>query len=314
MAHSTDPEDNTVLSPDEAFSLLGNDTRIRILRVLGEAETPLSFTELRDRVGIRQGQQFNYHLDKLVGHFIRKNDTGYVLRQAGRRVIEAVLSGIVTEDPRFERTEVEKWPCQYCGAPTEVRYRQERVERYCTECVGLFGEGSTRKVPDMPREEGDLGYLDLPPAGIQDRTAQEIWEAAITWTYSEMLVTGNGVCPRCSAPVTHDVVLCEDHDTEGGLCDKCGRRQQVSFQADCLNCIFKWRSVLSVYVASRIELLDFMTDRGLDPLADSWDWGWDYEEEILSTSPFRGRFTFTIDGDPITLTLNDDLEVVEVTQ
>ena len=42
----------TTLSPDAAFERLGNEARIKILRTLGEADGPLSFTEVRDRVAI----------------------------------------------------------------------------------------------------------------------------------------------------------------------------------------------------------------------------------------------------------------------
>lgn len=60
------------------------------MQALGEAGfgESLSFTELRERVGVRQGAQFNYHLDKLVGHFVTKTDGGYSLRPTGHRVIE----------------------------------------------------------------------------------------------------------------------------------------------------------------------------------------------------------------------------------
>lgn len=63
-------EKSSVLSPDAAFCALGNGTRIRILQTLGEAHDRLSFSELCDRVGIRHGGQFHYHLDELVGHFV----------------------------------------------------------------------------------------------------------------------------------------------------------------------------------------------------------------------------------------------------
>lgn len=85
MESSDDEEESATLSPGEAFGILGNATRVDILRTLAEAglgET-LSFTALRDRVGIRQGAQFNYHLDKLVGHYVTKTNDGYALRPAG---------------------------------------------------------------------------------------------------------------------------------------------------------------------------------------------------------------------------------------
>lgn len=39
-----------------------------------------------------------------------------------------------------------------------------------------------------------------------------------------------------------------------------------------------------------------------------------YDEEVVSTDPFGTRPTFTVDGDSLTVTINDDLSVVEVTR
>lgn len=97
------------LSPDEAFGVLGNGTRIQILQELGETNEPLSFTELRDRLGIRQGGRFNDHLEQIVGYFAGKTHAGYVLGQPGRRIVQAVLSGAVTNNPDFEYTGIDVW-------------------------------------------------------------------------------------------------------------------------------------------------------------------------------------------------------------
>ena len=74
----------------EAFELLGSEMRLAILLALWEAMDPyafppepaLSFSELRKRVGIRHGRQFNYHLDKLVGRFVHRADEGTRSRPA----------------------------------------------------------------------------------------------------------------------------------------------------------------------------------------------------------------------------------------
>jgi DNA-binding transcriptional ArsR family regulator len=307
MPGGTDSSNHAVLSPDEAFALLGNETRIRILRTLAEAEATLSFTELRNQVGIRQGEQFNYHLDKLVGFFVRKTPAGYALSQTGHRVIEAVLSGVVTEDPVLELTRVDGWSCPYCGGGVEVKYRQERVERYCTECDGFLGEAA-----DLD-DRGSLGFLYLPPAGVQGRTASEVLDAAFTWAYAEWLVAARGVCPRCSAPVDHSLSVCENHDPGDSFCNRCGERHAARFRASCTNCVFRLGSIMSMYLAASTELLAFVANHGINPLSDPWDWGWEYDEEIRSTEPFEADFTFEIDGDSITLTVDENLTVVDVT-
>jgi DNA-binding transcriptional ArsR family regulator len=96
-------DDSETLSPDAAFATLGSETRFAVLRALAEADDAVSFSALRDRVGMADSGQFNYHLDRLVGHFVERADDGYRLAPAGERVAEAVLSGAVTERPRLPR-------------------------------------------------------------------------------------------------------------------------------------------------------------------------------------------------------------------
>jgi DNA-directed RNA polymerase subunit RPC12/RpoP len=149
---------------------------------------------------------------------------------------------------------------------------------------------------------------------VKGREPDEVLDAAFTWAYAEWMVADNGVCPRCSAAVRHAIEVCEDHATSVPVCPRCGRRKAVNVRLDCTNCNFRLHSVLSMYLAATTELLAFTTARGIDPLSDPWDWGWEYEEEVHSTDPFEGRFTFTIAGDTISVTVDDDLTVAEVTR
>jgi DNA-binding transcriptional ArsR family regulator len=64
MSHTTDEGDHGGLSPDAAFSVLGDETRLRILRTLGDATDLLSFSELRERLGRPDSGQFNYQAVK----------------------------------------------------------------------------------------------------------------------------------------------------------------------------------------------------------------------------------------------------------
>lgn len=78
-----------------------------ILQTLAEADDPVSFSELRDRVGVSDSGQFNYHLGKLDGHFVEAAEKGYQLRQPGRWVVGALLTGAVTHDPTVDRATVD---------------------------------------------------------------------------------------------------------------------------------------------------------------------------------------------------------------
>jgi hypothetical protein len=298
-----------------AFGVLGNETRLAILLALWEAYEPhasdnmLSFTELRERVGIRQGGQFDYHLDKLVGHFVRKTDDGYELRQAGRRVIYAVLSEAVTNAPVMERTRINH-PCPYCGASIEVRYNEGHVEKYCTDCAGMTAR-------DDPDQRGYLGCLVLPPAGLQGRSTEEAFRAAWVWSRLSVLAVANGICPHCSATLERWVDACEDHDPGDGLCASCDRRHAVAFHFDCPNCIYNRHGTAEVGLAAHSDLLAFLTARGLNPVSPTEMAAVDRllndsTERVRSTEPFEAEVTFTAGDESLALTVDDDLNVVDV--
>jgi hypothetical protein len=316
MTNDSETGEATPLSPDEAFSVLGDQARLGILRALAAADGPLAYAELSDAVEYDDSSNFSYQLDKLVGHFVRKTDDGYRLYDAGRRVVEAVVSGAVTDTPVVEPTETEK-QCPFCGAPVAVGFQHGRVEQSCTECPGLlrFAGSDGRRFT----EYGSLGFFLLPPAGVQGRSPQEMLEAAWTWRHADFLTDSAGVCSRCSARLGTSVDVCENHDADAGVCDECERRYALMFDLYCPNCDYDPNSIAPGILLANTELLAFLTTRGINPFApESLNRASralaQYDEEVVSTDPLEARLTFTADGDSITLTLDEDLSVVEVTE
>lgn len=308
-----DAERTPLLTHDEAFSVLGDETRLRILQVLGEAGEPVVFSELFELVGYEDSSNFNYHLDKLVGHFVAKTNHGYRLRQAGRRINEAILSGAVTNDRDLQLTELDE-ECPLCSAAIKVGYRQERVEMYCTECSGIF-EADNAAVRHLG-EDGYLGHMSLPPVGVTTRNPAEILETAWTWKHLDVLADSSGVCSRCSAPLDHRVTVCEEHSTNGRSCDRCQREYATQFIVQCTNCTYEMQAIAPGVLLANTELLDFLTDHGInpitpDPVTGAMETIANYREEICSIDPFKGKFTFTVDEEALTVTLNEELTVVE---
>jgi hypothetical protein len=315
MATDSWEADRSTPSLGEAFSVLGNETRLEILHVLGAADGPLTYAELYESVEYDDPSNFSYHLNKLVGHFVRKTETGYDLWDAGRRVVEAVVSGAVTDTPVVEPTRTEK-NCPFCGAPVAVGFQHGRVEQSCTECAGLlrFAGSDGRRFT----EYGSLGFFLLPPAGVRGRSPQEMLEAAWTWRHADFLTDSAGVCSRCSAKLETSVDVCENHDASSGVCDECERRYALRFDLYCANCNYNPRSIAPGILLANTELLAFLTARGINPCApESLNRASrvlaQYDEEVVSTDPFEARLTFTADGDSITLWIDDDLSVTEVT-
>ncbi len=305
---------DSTLPPDDAFALLGNETRMDILRTLGSADGPLGFSELRDAVGVADSGQFNYHLDKLEGHFLRKSDAGYELRIAGQRVIEAVLSGAVTEAPVLEPTRVDA-PCPYCGADIEISYREERLLIRCTDCGGTFPgrESTSSAFGELPY--GSITLYYLPPAGLVGRDPESLLRNVLAWTFSESIAMGNHVCPRCSAPVESTVQVCEDHDPDAEICDRCDARFPIVVTSRCGNCGNLVKGTIRIYLISNPRIRAFFESRGIDPIAPEWaDMSvlYDREEVVTGTDPFEAQITYAVDGDRLRVTVDEDLEVIGV--
>lgn len=317
MATEADPGD-TPFTPDEAFAVLGNETRIAIVQTLAEADKPVSFSELRDRVGVSDSGQFNYHLNKLVGHFVTKSDEHYELLSAGQRVIEAVLSGAITDTSELAPTRTEV-PCHHCGSAITVSFRQESVAMSCPNCAGTYGQSSSssRDVHEEQLEDGYLGGHRFPPAGILGRSPSEILNASRTRGVLEKLATACGLCPRCAAPVEQSTSVCDSHDARDGLCDQCDSLHQVTYRAACTNCPYEKGGALVNQLFEKTNLLAFLTSHGLNPIRSPPQFIrvlQNAEEEVLSTDPFEARFTFTIDRDTLSLTVDENLEVVDITE
>jgi len=151
----------------EAFQLLANETRLAILLALWETKDPtgeaaVPFSELYDRVGLDDSGNFNYHLDKLEGHFVTAADDGYRLAPAGTKIVRAVIAGTGISEPTLEPTEIDM-ACPRCEAPTAITYRDGRLFQLCTECSGNISTSG-----EFP--EGTIFNWRLDPAGLAGRT------------------------------------------------------------------------------------------------------------------------------------------------
>jgi hypothetical protein len=301
----------------EAFSLLGHETRLAILLALWDAYVPgpsddaVSFSELLDRVGIRDSGQFNYHLGKLEGHFVRKTEDGYVLRRAGQKLVRAVIAGAGIEEPSLEPTEIDI-ECPYCGAQTAILYDDGWLYRVCTECEGAY-EG------DDHQPDGYLTGAALDPAGISNRSLGEMWAAAVTLGHQNMKSMLEGVCPECSGTVDGTLVVCEAHDDEG-VCDNCGRTTAELALLNCQVCKALHAASPSTLVAHHPAVVAFYYERGvaIQYETDGFESAKrrvtltsDHEQELVSTDPHRVLVRVRYAGDVLELTIDEELNVVE---
>lgn len=305
----------------EAFETLGNETRLAILLALWDAkspgppvaepsEPPVPFSELRERVGIRDSGQFNYHLDKLTDSFIESTEEGYLLTTAAEQVLSAIFAGTLSEHSSFEGEPIDA-DCGRCGGPVVIDYDDGTVFQRCTDCKGIWRE------PGDPPGVLSKGYL--PPVGLENRTPQEFYRQGNTWTRHRMFSMMEGVCPRCSGTVTNHINVCDDHDTEDGtICERCGSEIEIQTLFECDICKYEWwvPATLPMFTEEAVKV--FYYERGLDTdalyddnetekIRESID-----QVEVSADDPFELLVTVEIDGDRLEVILDDEARVTDV--
>jgi hypothetical protein len=110
--------------------------------------------------------------------------------------------------------------------------------------------------------------------------------------------------------------VCENHNPGGSLCEECGERRLVMVTTRCTNCTVEGGGPLRTFLLANTEFLAFLTNHGINPLAPStepWVTLETDDEEIISMEPLEVRVTYAIGDDTITLTVDDDPSVIEVT-
>lgn len=302
----------SAIRASEAFSVLGNETRLSILLALWEAYDPFAaehsvpFSQLRDSVGIRDSGQFNYHLGKLVGQFIEQSNKGYRLTRAGLTFVQVVVAGTVSRELENTRSEIDE-SCPRCGATVLVTYGNDEVTVECTECPGFF--------QSAPNQPGHIFQFGFPPAGFADRTSGDVLRAAFSYQLHRIEAMMDGVCPTCGGRIETWVDLCEDHDVDSGLCDSCGSSFMALARWRCRTCkasMFgpSWEPVLN-----HPAVVAFYYNHGIEHDHSTWATarrGVACTEELVSTSPFRLRITVEVDDDYLHVTVDEALTVRDI--
>nr|WP_198530063.1 helix-turn-helix transcriptional regulator [Halorubrum aethiopicum] len=275
--------------PAEAFSLLGSDTRIEILQAMSAANadaSPVGFTELFERVDIEDSANFNYHLQKLTGHFIKRSEDGYEFRHPGRKVVSSIFAGTLTD-----RTQLGFFPvdgdCHRCEGDLHGWYVDEVLTIACVDCATV------------------LVRYPFPPGGIDERTPAELLQAFHHYVRHHYCMAADGVCPECTGSVDTELVYEPARDG----------RLDVIVEHTCQRCGYDLQSSVGVNLLDNAEVLMFHSERGIDLSTEPfWHFEWCVSDEhttVVSEDPLRLRINIQCDGDELRIVLDDSLSVIE---
>ncbi|ELY92750.1 hypothetical protein C483_07277 [Natrialba hulunbeirensis JCM 10989] len=275
------------LDPAEAFALVGNEVRLSILEALWAAdELPVSFSALRREVGMRDSAQFNYHLQKLTGHFVTQREGGYAFKHAGEKVVRSVISGSFNEHPSIDPFSVEG-TCFACDGALAAIYEDERLAIDCQAC----GQGH--------------GEYAFPPGGLADRTRAEIADAFDQRVRHLHCLAADGVCPECSGRMETRFV--EEDDCCLGV--------SLRVDHECRQCAHTLCSAAGLRLLDHSEVVTFHRERGVSlDERPYWTLPWCVSDEftrVVDRDPYRFEVRLPLAGDELRVTMDDELAVLE---
>jgi len=280
------------LGPAEAFSLLANENRVDILLTLGDATEfgevhALSFSELGREVDIGDSGRSNYHLDRLVGTFVKETSDGYELTYPGVLVHGAVRAGTLTDRSRVEPFETGR-RCPACGGTLEGGYRDRLLRVSRVDCGTL------------------LGKVHVPPGALGSGT-DHLPRAGYGFVPLEAVVIREGLCPNCGDEFRHDFVA---EERAGGGRDLPG----ATALHRCEGCGFFVHSTAGLTLLVHPDVVSFFADHGVDLLAGGLDEpgliGSGEAVEVRSRDPWRVAVTAEAGGETLEVVLDGDLDVV----
>lgn len=347
---------DVVSEPSDAFQALGNEIRIGILETMLEhvdadaedeeaddfdddvdrhTRTRLTFSELFETTGLETSAQFAYHLEQLVGLYLRKTESGYELTYSGLQIARAIATGAYThrvDHPPISLAE----PCPFCETDAlEAQSSDNVVTVACRGCdrsllslqfppAGLVAHGESESDSDSDSESGSKSTETITETEAPTATATETEAVTGTPTAPEtgvpdafdryhrhrLALMRDGVCPECSGDVDTTLVP-TSAVVEDVLPEELTDHVQASFE--CQQCGHDLRTPVTLTLLQHPAVVSFYYDHGQDvrdrPI---WNVGHEWSESVLSTDPLCIRVVVELEGDVLALYVDSSLRVVEV--
>lgn len=308
---STDeaPADDPLPASD-AFGALANEVRTDIIEAMARREVEgrdrVRFSELFEESDAETTASFSYHLDALVGPYLRKvtdegepedgrHGAGYKLTHAGREAARAVAAG--TYSPRTDRSVRLGEPCPRCGK---------------RELSGEVSDG----VLAVACGACNQSILSLTvPAGLEDR---EGFPSAFDRHHRHRLAAfADGPCPECGGAIEREVVPAGDNPndptTGDAEEDEGSDHDRVQARFSCEQCGHGLRAPVTLAVIDHPAVVSFYHDHGREagdrPI---WNVGEEWAESVLSQDPLCVRVVVDLGGDTLALYVDRSLGVREV--
>jgi len=244
----------------------------------------VSYSTIQERSGIEDNGRFNYHLDKLRGHFLTEVERGYQLLPAGWRVLETLQAGVFTDHVHTEKVEID-YDCPTCGTPAHAWYRDNEVVVRCLDC---------------PR---NVTRMAFPPRRVQNREFRDVLAAYSVKKQTWNTLARRGVCVYCGDRARNTV----DPDEEWVHADPAA-------VMTCEGCGGRFYTCVAERLLTHPAVVSFFYDNGTD-IYDRpyWTVSACVEEpsSVVSEDPLEVRLVYTADEEELWLLVGKELNIIE---
>lgn len=286
----------------DTFALLSDGSRIDILRAVALAQyeqdlsnsgvTPLTFSEIYERVDVDNTSKLSYHLGELTGVYLRKSDAGYSFTHAGEQIVRFILAENFRQPSDVDAIETDGI-CPYCG---ETRLEAGLEDQYfvvrCLSC-----------------EKPVSGYI-VTPAQTRSFSETELLDSFNRKQSIDFGLVQQGICPECVGQISIEIRDLSDHPQLDEI--------PVSYFtiAECQECMRRYSGPLPYSVAFRPPSIAFHWDHGVDILGTGW---WElhrylvkgrWTAERISDDPPEYRVVLRRDDATLRAFLNDEAQIV----
>jgi DNA-binding transcriptional ArsR family regulator len=266
----------------DAFAALGDDTRVAILEALVDArredpaDSAVSFSALRERVGVEDSGRFNYHLGKLRDRFVEEADGAYQLTYAGEEVVGAILAGTHDPDLVLDPVELDD-PCPICDTALTAEYEDGKL------------------LVDCENDHTPM-RTTVPPAAAIDRSLEELLRVATLATYAKFELVAGGVCFECYGLLDRRIEPYESDDISDFV-----------YRTQCERCGFTTSSTSTIALLRHPAFVSLCHDHGID-LRERLPWTIpglvEAETTQVADEPARYDVRIELDGDVLDATLD----------
>jgi hypothetical protein len=275
--------------PNELFAVLGDEVRMDVIRALADSwnragfglDYALSFSELRRATGVDDSGRFNYHLQQLTDHFVRKTDDGYEFRYLGWKIARLMLKEGLHE-PSETTSITFDGTCHACGHGTLAgRFVNEWLWIRCPAC------------------ETAITDVEMRPAVLDARSTAEVVALCDRRGRRRIGLFLDGICANCL----------DDTERTVGT-HTWGPDEFVRLIHECAGCDTRWLPAMGWYAVDDPRVVDFYAGRGVDVEAvPYWELG-PLVDDVYTTvvgpdeAPERFVVDFSCRGDTLPVSVD----------